>query len=206
MRRLDWYGSRIWIEVTPERILWWPGGRLDEQPRRWEAPAGTMHPESDPPPTGRQPPAWRSADPGWRARAARVARDFPAPAVTVMDAEGWPVPFRAASCVIDGEGFALRMPAGRPVDPFGSGCVTFQRHDPDFRDYENAIFTGEVTAGGDAVAFTVERALPDVSLTGSWASRARRFVSNARLVGGRVEMEAARRGQRPPTIRIPRYW
>ena len=206
MRRLDWYWSRIWIEVTPERIDVGVGGHLDEQPKRWEAPAGTIHPESDPSPAGRQPPAWREADPGWPARAARVARDFPPPVVTVMDPDGWPVPFRAVSCTADSEGFDLRMPAGRPVATVGPGCITFQRHDPDFRDYENAIYTGEVNAGGDAVAFTVERALPDISLTGSWVKRARGFVSNARLVRGRVAMEAARRGQPPPKIRIPRYW
>jgi Family of unknown function (DUF5995) len=206
MRMLDWYWSRIWIEVTPERILWWPGGRLDEEPRTWEAPSGIARPGSDPPPTGRSPAAWRDGGPAWSVRALRVARDFPPPVVTVMDAHAWPVPFRATSCAVDGEGFVLRVPAGRPVHPSGPACVTFQRHDPDFRNYENAIFVGEVSVDGDDVRFAVELTLPDISLSGSWASRSRRFLSNARLLRGRVAVEAARRGQPPPAIRIPRYW
>ena len=32
-----WYFARIWMEVTPMRILWWPLGRLGEPPRGWRA-------------------------------------------------------------------------------------------------------------------------------------------------------------------------
>ena len=28
IRRMSWYFSRIWIEVSPESMLWWPGGDL----------------------------------------------------------------------------------------------------------------------------------------------------------------------------------
>ena len=33
LRRLTWYFARIWIEVTPLQILWWPEGNLNAQPR-----------------------------------------------------------------------------------------------------------------------------------------------------------------------------
>ncbi len=206
MRRLDWYWSRIWVRVTPERILWWPGGRLEEQPKRWDAPAGTVYPESDPSPAGGRPPAWRRARQDWKSRAERVATGFPAPVLTVMDGDGWPVPFRAASCRFEGEGFVLRMPVGRPAAAGGPACLTFQRHEPDFDGYENAIFVGRAVSDGPDVVFRVERALPDISLTGSRAKRARDFVSNAWRVRGRVATESARRGQPPPKIRIPLYW
>ena len=49
LRTLAWYFARIWVQVTPTRILWWPEGRLDEPPREWTAPEGTGAPSSPEP-------------------------------------------------------------------------------------------------------------------------------------------------------------
>lgn len=204
MRRLDWYWSRIWILVTPTRILWWSGGRLDEPPREWRAPEGTELLASDPKPMGPQPPPWRAPEADWRARAGRVGRDFAPPVLTVVDGEGFPVPFRTSACRFAGREFRLEVPAGHPADSRGPACLTFQYHEPDFNGYENAVFVGRAVPEGDEVVFRVERALPDISLTGSRLDRVRRFASSRRLVKPRVRTEAARRGQPPPVIRIPR--
>jgi hypothetical protein len=32
LRRMGWYWTRLWIEVTPVRVLWWAGGALDDAP------------------------------------------------------------------------------------------------------------------------------------------------------------------------------
>lgn len=58
LRTLAWYFARIWVQVTPTHIFWWPEGRLDEPPREWTAPEGTGAPPSDPAPPGRQPASW----------------------------------------------------------------------------------------------------------------------------------------------------
>jgi hypothetical protein len=39
-RRLAWYFARIWIEVTPTRILWWPHGDLQVAPEVWADSSG----------------------------------------------------------------------------------------------------------------------------------------------------------------------
>jgi hypothetical protein len=53
LRGMAFYWSRIWIEMTPTRVLWWAGGDLDRAPQTWE-PAGVPSiPPSDPAPTGR---------------------------------------------------------------------------------------------------------------------------------------------------------
>jgi hypothetical protein len=36
LRRMAWYWARIWVEVTPVRVLWWPGGDLDQPPQLWQ--------------------------------------------------------------------------------------------------------------------------------------------------------------------------
>ena len=35
LTRMPWYFVRIWVQVTPLRILWWPAGDLDRQPECW---------------------------------------------------------------------------------------------------------------------------------------------------------------------------
>ncbi len=205
MRGLDWYWSRIWMQITPVSILWWPGGRLDEPPRRWDAPEGTMVPSSDPSPAGRQPPSWREPAADWRSRADLAAGRLGLPVLTVVDRDGFPVPFPASSSRFDGTAFHLRVAVGRPVEPKSEACLTFQRHEPDFEGYENAVFVGVAEFEGEEVTFRVERALPDISLVGSRWRRMRDFASNRQAVKDRVDVEAERRGQRPPSINIPRY-
>src|SRR6187401_1524484 len=58
MRRLDWYWTRMWVQVTPTRVLWWEGGDLSRAPQQWLAPDGTDAPPSDRPPTGRGVGSW----------------------------------------------------------------------------------------------------------------------------------------------------
>ena len=65
LRGLNAYFARIWIHVTPIRILWWPSRSLDEQPGEWRAPEFTMAPPSDPAPPGRQPVAWKEPPTNW---------------------------------------------------------------------------------------------------------------------------------------------
>ncbi|HZN78773.1 MAG TPA: hypothetical protein VFC01_03650, partial [Mycobacterium sp.] len=35
LRGMAFYWARIWIEVTPVRVLWWPNGDLDAAPQIW---------------------------------------------------------------------------------------------------------------------------------------------------------------------------
>jgi len=49
-RTWAWYYARIWVELTPLRVTWWPGGDLAAQPEVWTAPAHTNAPASDPAP------------------------------------------------------------------------------------------------------------------------------------------------------------
>jgi hypothetical protein len=207
MRSLDWYWSRIWVQVTPQRIVWWPDGDLDQPPHTWSAPPDLVFAPSDPAPLGPALPAWRDPVPNPFERARRAARRMGAPVLTVVDGEGYPVPIPTTSCRLSGDTFHLRLPAGAPVEPIGPACLTFQRHTPDFNDYENAVFVGHsaVRDSGE-IAFRIERALPDISLTGSRARRIRDFASSRRKLKGRARAEAARRGQRPPAVEIPRHW
>ena len=207
MRELHWYWTRIWVEVTPERILWWPGGRTDEHPRVWDAPLSTDYPASDPPPSG--PPArpLRTATPGgWRDLASTAPSSFGPPVLTAIDGRGRPMPIPTKAASFDGSGFLLDLPAGHPLKKVeGPACLTFARHTRGFNEYENLIFAGQVQPEGSVTTFTIERALPTVGPVGSRLRRIRGLVSPSPLLRDRVRTEAARRGQELPRVRIPRY-
>ncbi len=66
LRRMPWYFARIWVQVTPIRILWWPTGEIEGQPQLWRAPTETVAPASDPAPSGKAPGKWKDGPADWR--------------------------------------------------------------------------------------------------------------------------------------------
>src|SRR4051812_22257448 len=67
LRGMAFYWSRIWIEVTPMRVLWWSGADLNRAPQIWEPNTAPSAPPSDPAPTGRGAGSWKTGDPvDWR--------------------------------------------------------------------------------------------------------------------------------------------
>ncbi|NJM39918.1 MAG: hypothetical protein HC853_03630 [Anaerolineae bacterium] len=95
LRNLTWYFARIWVEVTPLQILWWPEGNLGAQPQTWEAPRDVALPKSDPEPPGAQPVAWQEAPLDWHFGLRRALK-LGKPVLTVVNADGYPVPVRVA--------------------------------------------------------------------------------------------------------------
>jgi hypothetical protein len=203
LRRQRWYWTRIWVHVTPLRMLWWPAGRQEEPPRTWEAPAGTVGEVSDPPPMGLTPGGGLAAPRDWRPRAADAARRFGPPVLTVMGADGFPIPVRARGAVLTSAGFHVDLPDGHPGLTAGQGCLTFHIHDATFTFEENAAFVGAVEPADGGVIFRVERALGDLSAPGSWPRRVWAALSAGWRLAPRLRAEAARRGQAPPVIRRP---
>ncbi|MBL7491869.1 hemerythrin [Frankia sp. AgB1.9] len=200
VKRLGWYFARIWVEVTPERILWWPEGDLSRTPEVWTAPGDVVVPTSDPAPTGPRLPS-RSAPPAdWRPFADRAAR-LGEPAVTVV-ADGLPLAVPTRSAVRTETGFDLWLPVGVPATE-GPVCLTFHRHGPAMEWQENVVLVGTATAESDRLSVRVERALNDWSLPENRRERNRSFLGQGRMLRKRLEAEAARRDQPVPRVRRP---
>ncbi|GAA1142037.1 hypothetical protein GCM10009630_45760 [Kribbella jejuensis] len=201
VRRQRWYWSRVWIEVTPLRILWWPGGRLDLEPLRWEAPADVTAPPSDPAPEGPASPGWAVPPADWRPRADAAMR-LGNPVLTVRDEDGWPLPVRSVGVELVDDGFVARTgPFGAAAG--GRACLTFHEHPEVFTGQQNAVFVGTAGAVPGGVHFRVERALADFSLPPGRFTQLRKFLSSGRALTPRLAHEAARRHQPIPTVRKP---
>jgi hypothetical protein len=205
--RQRWYWTRIWVHITPMRIFWWPEGRMDAPPQRWDAPAGTRGEPSDPAPPGHQPPPWKPIQAEWRPRAEYALRRLGIPVVTVMDAQGFPVPVRVEHVSLKGDGFELALPASLPAlaPAAGPACLTFHEHDPRFAREENATFLGRlIQSEQQRAVFHVERVIGDLSAPGAWPRRVVSLLSNGVRLMPRLRAEAARRGQPIPRVRRPR--
>src|SRR5580692_10522007 len=91
------YWSRIIIENKPERIYWWDNqAALDRLPQVWNAAPGTVYPVSDPPPSGTMKPSAWPVRP-WQIVAQDAVESGAAAHLSVLDADGYPLPMRARS-------------------------------------------------------------------------------------------------------------
>jgi hypothetical protein len=207
MRTQTWYWTRIWIEVTPLRILWWQNGRLDEGAKTWNAPDELETRASDPTPPGTPPSAWQNVEEdAWRSHAARALGRIGNPTVTFV-ADGWPVPVPVTELRAVPDGFVGRLPPGLSVFAVpleGPACISFQTHAEKFVGHDNAAFVGRADRDGDKLHFLVERRLGDFVLSGGPVRRVGRFLSYGRRLGRRLEAECRRRGQPVPRVRHPR--
>lgn len=207
LRSMAWYFARIWIQVTPQRILWWADGDTAQQPQSWVAPSDLQLPTSDPPPPGKQPPPWKTPAAHWRPNALRASQELGLPILTTVDHAGFPVPMRTIQATLTEDGFALTLPAGAPLSSSGPGCLTFHTHPQVFSGQENKAFLGKtISHEAGKVDFVVERALADWSLHGSRLQAGLEFFQNGRSVRPRLLAEAQRRGQPVPRVHIPTFW
>ncbi len=203
LKRMKFYYARIWIEITPQRILWWENRDLASAPQTWDADPRRALPQSDPPPSGRQPGAWLSPPSDWRSIAARALRELPFADLTSVDADGYPICLPVTAGDFEGDRVPLVLGPGAPELHTGPACLTVHGHDERFTTQENHTLIGSLTHEHDRTYLRVERALADWSLTGNRAQIALGFMRKGRMLSPRLSGEAARRGQPVPRVRLP---
>jgi hypothetical protein len=195
-RKAVWYWIRILVEVTAARVLWWENAAaMDRPPRRWEAPADTIYPRSDPEPPGKvsNPSNWEQMP--WQELAEKGMARPGGGHLTVIDGEGYPVPIRARNARRTEEGFTVEMPKGLPWSVKGKATLSF-------RGFET--FIGDVTTRDGLTAMRVERALPPlptaVDMRQLWEPTPNTYEN----LMARLRHETQRRGLSIPTIPIER--
>lgn len=209
LQRMAWYYARIWIEITPLHVRWWPSRLLDVEPQSWHAPEGTAAPLSDPAPSGTQPKAWLSPPTEWRRRAADLCARLRLHDVTVVDGNGFPMCLPVTTTRLVDDGFVLQLGRGIPSLPEGPACLTMHTHPEQFTRQENHTFVGRLvpeeigTDPGVVVRIRVERALADWSVAGSTARSSIGFLRKGRILAPRLRSEAERRFQPVPTVTFP---
>jgi Pyridoxamine 5'-phosphate oxidase len=202
LARMAYYYARIWVEVTPLRMRWWPDRHLGSPPLEWVAPVDTVPPTSDPPPTGPPPPAWRQPPADWRPLVRTALERLALCDLSTVDADGYPVCLPAQPGALDGDRLAVRLGVGAPELAPGPACLTLHTHDTTFDGQENRTLVGQLVVEADGSRFVIERALGDWSLPGNKLQMMMAFLGTAPKLAPRLKAEAARRGQRVPKMRF----
>ena len=185
------YWSRIIIENTPERIYWWDDhAALDAAPNVWNAHSGTVWPRSDRAPHDPVSPGNWTARP-WAVVAADAVASGHRCHLSVLDADGFPLPMRTNSFELVEAGFRLAMPKGTPWALAGMASLTFAG----FR-----TFVGRAEPVGDTVLFRAERALPQHPSTLDTKQVLQPAEATLAKTRTRLEAEMKRRGQPLPVI------
>lgn len=206
-RQMYGYLARIWIAITPLRILWWPEGDIEATPRQWNAPEGMQLPPSNPKPKPlaetHKPLIIPASD--WRKDLSHAIDVLGTPVLTVVDRDGYPVPFRVKDASQGSDGVQLDPFPAMPAEPEGRACLTFHTIrvvSGSMVSNENMTFLGKVSRTNGDVLFAVERRLPGVSfkLNPSGLFTLIRVMLGFRK---RLAIEAARRGQPVPIVRLP---
>lgn len=210
LRSLAWYFARIWIEVTPTRMLWWPAGVAGVPggtPRQWTAPPGTVAPPSDPAPPGRALPPGRShridrhdGTAGATADTALRSRDL-----TFVGDDGFPVVLPIRDLQPAPDGFRLTVPRVPGARPHGPACLTLHGHDEPFTTQRNRVFVGRLDepAPDGTVRLRIERQLGDRSLPTGRLAAALDLTRNGRVLRPHLLAECARRGRPVPRVNLP---
>jgi len=190
-RKAVWYWTRVIIEVTPERVLWWDGPHsMDGPPKTW-CRSAAVFPASDPEPVGRASTAPNWETPPWRDLAQGRVDGSALPHLTVCDVDGYPLPVQVRSCELTAEGFRMEVPRGVPWTGVGPATVTF---------FGLETFVGDVVTEGGASSITIERALPRHPLVQSPIEVLQPSAEIKDTLLRRLEHEVSRRGQAIPTI------
>lgn len=195
-RQAVWYLTRMIVSITPVHIRWWNTPEaMDATPGEWRA-GGDVAVTSDPAPPGTVSPSPAWPQPHWR-ELARNVLEKGGPAhlggpghLTLLDADGFPLPIRANDIAHSNDGFSMIVPGGAP---WSEGAATLS-----FGGLQ--VFVGMATVKDGVTQLVVERALPMLPLVDDPVQVLQPAADTRATLMERLTQETARRGQPIPTI------
>lgn len=143
-RMFDWYYTRIYVHVRPERIYVWPDGDATREPRLYDTHIEEVlsgHVEEPPGPLA---PA-EGGGSLWDPRMDELGARYPSAVLSLVAPDGFPFSVRVPISV---ERAARRVRVGEqvlgvPVHP-GLACLTAHDHHPDFLWQRNFQVRGDL--------------------------------------------------------------
>jgi hypothetical protein len=140
----DWYFTRIYVHVRPERVYVWHEGDFGREPQLYDSrieevrSGHSEEPEEPKPGVAGGPTAWdrRIEELGSRHKTA---------VVSIVAPDGFPMSARVPIALDQGGGRVrlLAEPVGVPLAP-GRACLTAHEHDPEFKWQSNFQVRGDL--------------------------------------------------------------
>jgi pyridoxamine 5'-phosphate oxidase-like protein len=145
LRRLfDWYFTRIYIHVRPERIYVWRDGTVTQEPELLDSHLEEVRSGHAEEPVAAQPsPA--GGEPVWDERMEQLGELYRSAVVSVVAPDGFPFSARVPVSV-DAAARRVRIgsePVGAPLQP-GLACIAAHDHSPEFTWQRNFQVRGDL--------------------------------------------------------------
>jgi hypothetical protein len=163
-RLLDFYYTRLYIHVRPERVYVWPGGDPTREPQLFDAHMEEVRSghdeEPDAPLAGTE-----GGTPVWDERMEELGGHYPNGVLSLVAPDGFPFSVRVPISV-DSAARRIRLRGdvlGVPVQP-GLACVTAHDHAPDFSWQRNFQVRGDLVEEDGAWVLIPQRMVGGVEL------------------------------------------
>jgi hypothetical protein len=171
----NFYYTRIYIKVRPERIFVWPEGDVTREPELLDARLEEVRSgHSEEPPEDHGPAA--GGEPVWDDRIDTLGREYETAVVSWLAPDGFPLSVRVPievqpstrSIELGAEPVGLPMLRGR-------ACLTVHRHAPDFAWQRNMQVRGDLVRSSEGWRLVPRRIVGGFELP-EGASRLRDFI------------------------------
>lgn len=140
----DWYLTRIYVKVRPERVYVWPHGDPASEPQLLDAHMEEVRSGHDAEPPGRHEPA-EGGTPIWDERIDELGSRYATAVLSIVAPDGFPFSLRVP-VEVDREARCVRIGAGAlglPVQP-GLACLTAHDHHPELLWQRNFQIRGDL--------------------------------------------------------------
>jgi hypothetical protein len=178
MQRLfQWYYTRIYIKVRPERVFVWADGELAQPPEILGAHLEEVRSgHSEEPPEPHVPAAGGAT--AWDERMDELGTRYPTAVLSWVGPDGFPIAVRVPVKPDHGtQRIELGLaPAGLPMTD-GLACLTAHAHAPDFTWQKNFQVRGDLIAGERGWSLVPHRLVGGLEMPESAAARSRLFIS-----------------------------
>jgi hypothetical protein len=175
---LNWYYTRIYVHVRPERVYVWPEGDPTQEPVLLDAHMEEVRSGHDEEPPGEHAPTEGGAT-AWDERMDELGERYPTAVLSLVAPDGFPFSLRVP-IELDREARRVRIAAGAvavPVQP-GLACLTAHDHDPDFEWQLNFQVRGDLVEEEGGWALLPHRLVG--GFEGPPGPVVKRYVVNAR--------------------------
>jgi hypothetical protein len=192
-KRMQWYYSRIYVHVRPERVYVWPRGDFTVEPEVYGA-----HVEEVRSGHSEEPDAFHASPEGgttaWDERIGELGSRYPRAVLSIVSPDGFPFAVRVP-IQVDRGARVIRIgaePSGIPLQP-GLACLTAHEHAEDFTWQENFQIRGDLVASGDGWVLVPHKLVGGLELPRSTLETVRRNAKRIRRFHKVAKQELARR-------------
>lgn len=190
----DWYFTRIYVHVRPERVYVWPGGDFTHEPQLFGAHVEEVRSgHSEEPELVEPAPAGGGV--AWDERMRELGSRHSTAVISIVAPDGFPMSARVP-IELDEDGGVVRLrqePLGVPL-VVGRACLAAHDHAPDFKWQMNFQVRGDLVRDQDGWALTPHRLIGGFEMPPSGVKRLTGNAAKARRFRKIAKRELARLG------------